>query len=63
MERTRAINARWHAGHPLPKQASLEERVEWHRAHARECGCRPVPEQVAVELRKVSGHERQRAKG
>jgi len=38
-----ARNASWHAKHPMPKPATLAQRVKWHAAHAKACGCRPVP--------------------
>ena len=37
------LNAAWHARHPMPKNATLVQRVRWHRNHARHCGCRPIP--------------------
>jgi hypothetical protein len=37
------MNENWHARHPMPKPASREQRVIWHRAHAKHCACRPVP--------------------
>ena len=45
-----ALNASWHAKHPMPKPATLEQRVQWHVAHAKACGCRPMPRSVSVEL-------------
>ena len=44
------INTAWHADHPLPKRASMAERVQWHVAHARACGCRPIPRSVQAYL-------------
>jgi uncharacterized protein YdhG (YjbR/CyaY superfamily) len=46
------MNARWHAQHVLPKGASLEERVAWHRAHQERCACRPVPPKVLAAMRR-----------
>jgi hypothetical protein len=46
------MNARWHAAHPVPKKASLDERVQWHVAHAAHCACRDIPATVAAELRR-----------
>ncbi|MGZ8649669.1 MAG: hypothetical protein ACXW08_13755 [Solirubrobacteraceae bacterium] len=37
------INADWHNAHRMPKNPTFEQRLEWHRAHARECGCRKPP--------------------
>lgn len=33
----------WHKQNKMPKNASLEERIAWHREHAKYCGCREVP--------------------
>jgi hypothetical protein len=45
------MNAAWHARHPMPKNASLDQRVRWHLAHAKACGCRKIPKTVIAELR------------
>jgi hypothetical protein len=44
------INEQWHKAHRLPRNASFEQRLEWHRDHARECGCRKSPENIRLEL-------------
>jgi hypothetical protein len=46
------ISARWHEQHPMPKRASLSQRVRWHVAHAKACGCRDIPRTVLTELRR-----------
>lgn len=45
-----ALNATWHRAHPMPKNATWEQRVAWHREHARECGCRTPPPAIAQEI-------------
>jgi hypothetical protein len=54
------MNARWHAVHPMPPRATLDQRVTWHVAHAKACGCRPMPASVIAELtrRGVAGGAR-----
>lgn len=44
------MNTAWHARNPMPRHASLEQRLTWHKAHAARCGCRPMP----VKLRALS---------
>jgi hypothetical protein len=44
------INATWHAKHRLPQGATLDQRVAWHIAHARWCGCRAVPPRIRAEI-------------
>jgi hypothetical protein len=46
------LNGRWHLSHPMPKNATLDQRVTWHLAHAKACGCREIPGTVAAELRR-----------
>ena len=44
------MNREWHEAHPMPPDANLQQRIEWHIAHAAECGCRDVPETVKKAL-------------
>jgi hypothetical protein len=37
------MNAKWHQQHVLPRRAPLAQRLEWHRLHQEQCGCRPIP--------------------
>lgn len=39
----KTINKSWHAAHVMPPRATAAERLKWHRAHAKACGCRPIP--------------------
>lgn len=34
----------------MPKNATLAQRVRWHRAHQQHCACRPVPRTIAPHL-------------
>lgn len=36
-------NKSWHEQHRMPKNPTLQQRIDWHLAHARACGCRPIP--------------------
>jgi hypothetical protein len=44
------VNADWHREHPMPKNANLDQRVEWHMAHAQACRCREMPPSIADEI-------------
>ena len=44
------MNAEWHKKHVLPKGASLEERIVWHREHQKRCACRPVPPKLVDHM-------------
>lgn len=39
----RRLNAEWHERHPMPRSPSTEQRLAWHVAHLKNCGCRPMP--------------------
>jgi len=45
------INKDWHVKHKMPKNATFEERVEWHYAHQKNCNCRPIPENLLAEIK------------
>jgi len=44
------MNAAWHAANPMPRRATVDQRIAWHLAHAAACGCRPVPEKLVAEI-------------
>jgi hypothetical protein len=46
------INKSWHEKHRMPKNATLEQRIQWHIAHAQHCTCRQMPESIKVEIEK-----------
>ncbi|MBI3841365.1 MAG: CoA-binding protein [Thaumarchaeota archaeon] len=45
------VNAEWHEGHGMPESPTRAQRAQWHFEHAEACGCRPVPEDLADEVR------------
>lgn len=46
------INREWHEKHPMTEGASVDQRIEWHLAHAANCLCRPIPEKLKAEMKK-----------
>jgi len=46
------MNTQWHAQHRLPKGASLEQRIAWHREHQKRCACRPIPPKLQEQMRR-----------
>ncbi|HEU4718493.1 MAG TPA: hypothetical protein VFU15_11690 [Bacteroidia bacterium] len=46
------INAAWHEKNKMPRNPTIEERIRWHVAHAKHCGCRPIPEKLQEEMKK-----------
>ena len=50
-----ATNAGWHAKNRMPPGAKMDERIRWHLAHAKACGCRPIPASVAEAIQEQTG--------
>ena len=46
------INADWHSKNKMPKNPSLNQRIEWHLAHAKNCTCRPIDGKIWEEIKK-----------
>lgn len=45
------LNREWHLAHKMPKNATLEQRVEWHMEHLKHCACRTdLPPAVAEAI-------------
>jgi hypothetical protein len=47
-----AINKAWHRTHRMPANATLEQRIQWHLEHSRECACRKMPASIQMEIKK-----------
>jgi hypothetical protein len=45
------LNKEWHLSHPMPKNPSFEQRVEWHKLHQKSCDCRPAPGNIALFIK------------
>ena len=46
------LNREWHLSHRMPPKATLEQRLEWHAEHAKNCRCRPITGKLAEEMKK-----------
>jgi hypothetical protein len=46
------INAAWHAENRMPKNATRDQRIDWHLRHSEACGCRPAPDSLRNEIAK-----------
>ena len=47
------MNAAWHSKNRMPKNPSFEERIKWHKEHQNHCQCRPIPEKLLNEMKKM----------
>lgn len=45
------LNAAWHESHPMPKNPTSRQRLAWHQAHEKNCGCRPMPAKLRSLVR------------
>lgn len=44
------LNKEWHLKHPMPANATLDERIAWHLEHHKNCKCRNMPESIRRAL-------------
>jgi len=47
------MNKKWHQKHRMPKNPTEEVRIEWHLEHAKNCSCRPIPQKLLKEIKKI----------
>lgn len=46
------INQIWHQKHTIPMPSTLEQRVRWHIAHLKHCGCRKdLPPTIVLAMK------------
>jgi hypothetical protein len=57
-----SINKAWHLAHKMPKNPSLDQRVEWHVEHARHCSCRKLEGKILEEIKKRGLYEQTKKK-
>jgi hypothetical protein len=46
------INATWHKEHRMPARPTDTQRLEWHVAHAKACGCRKLTKTMLADLQR-----------
>lgn len=46
------LNKDWHTANKMPKNPTMDERIEWHLEHQKNCGCRDIPEKLKLEIDK-----------
>lgn len=47
-----SINREWHLANKMPKNPSLDQRIEWHIEHSKNCQCRPLDGKILEEIKK-----------
>jgi hypothetical protein len=48
-----SLNREWHLANRMPKNPTIEQRLHWHIEHAKNCGCREMPEKLKAEMKKM----------
>jgi len=46
------INEKWHLANKMPKNPTLDERIDWHLAHSKNCECRKLEGKILEEIQK-----------
>ncbi|QQS44334.1 hypothetical protein IPM65_01910 [Candidatus Roizmanbacteria bacterium] len=46
------INKEWHLAHKMPKNPTLDERIQWHSEHVKNCQCRPLHGKILEEMKR-----------
>lgn len=46
------INKAWHRKNKMPKNPTIDARIKWHVAHAKNCGCRKIAGKLLEEITK-----------
>ena len=46
------LNVEWHKNNKMPKNPPIDERIKWHLAHVKNCGCRPIEGKILEEINK-----------
>ena len=47
------LNKEWHLAHPMPKNPTQQQRIEWHLEHAKNCSCCEIPAKLKEEMKKL----------
>lgn len=45
-----ALNREWHRKNTMPKDPTIDQRVNWHLRHAKHCDCREMPAAIKAEI-------------
>jgi hypothetical protein len=46
------INKEWHEKNIMPKNPTMDQRIQWHLEHAKNCSCRKIEGKIAEEMKK-----------
>lgn len=46
------LNKGWHQKNKMTVNPTLDERINWHIAHSKNCSCREIPDSIRKEINK-----------
>lgn len=47
-----AINKEWHLVNKMPKNPTMDQRINWHVEHSKNCNCRALGGKILEEIKK-----------
>ncbi|HWS48988.1 MAG TPA: hypothetical protein VN174_02990 [Candidatus Methanoperedens sp.] len=47
-----SINRDWHLANKMLKNPTLDQRIEWHLEHSKNCDCRVLGGKILEEIKK-----------
>ena len=47
------IDREWHEKNRMPKNPTVEQRVQWHLEHGKHCACRPIPAKLLDRVKEL----------
>jgi hypothetical protein len=45
------MNKQWHDKNTMPRKATQEQRIQWHKEHQIHCACREVPKSLQSSIK------------
>lgn len=47
------INKDWHLANKMPKNPNMNQRINWHLEHSKNCNCRPIDGKILEEIKEI----------
>ena len=47
-----SLNKDWHLANKMPKKPTIDQRINWHLEHSKNCNCRPLDGKILKEIKK-----------
>jgi hypothetical protein len=46
------VNKDWHKKNKMPKNPTMDQRIDWHLDHQKKCSCRAIPDKLLEEIKR-----------